>query len=178
MAEIEPNKYRHNFKDLSDQRFGRLSVVGLNPLRTKYRQTRWDCICDCGNPTTVAGKHLVAGRTVSCGCYKRDNTVAIMTKHKLKHTPEYTSWRAAKNRCFQVSGKSYKDYGGRGISMCDAWRYDFLAFLRDMGKRPEGHSLERRDVDGDYEPSNCCWATRSEQAKNTRKAKHSLSDHD
>jgi hypothetical protein len=169
MAEIKPNKYRHNFRNLTDLQFGRLKVIGLNPVRTKSRQARWDCICACGNETTVTSNHLIGRRIVSCGCYKRDTTIRIMTKHKLKHSPEYASWRGAKNRCFQVKHSGYSNYGGRGITMCEEWRNDFLTFLRDMGPRPYGRSLDRINNDGNYEPGNCRWATPKEQAMNSRR---------
>jgi hypothetical protein len=89
--------------------------------------------------------------------------------HGMHNTPEYRTWTGMKERCYNPSADSYKNYGGRGITVCDRWRDDFPAFYADMGPRPsENHSLDRRDTDGNYEPENCRWATRSEQQKNKR----------
>lgn len=89
-------------------------------------------------------------------------------KHGLVKTPEYISWRGMKARCYSKNGKSYASYGGRGITICDEWRNSFMAFLNDMGKRPEGATLDRIDNDGNYEPNNCRWATQTQQSINTR----------
>lgn len=103
----------------------------------------------------------------------RSSESMIGNKYRLKHgmhnTPEYKAWRGMRTRCYNPNDAHYKNYGGRGIEVCEKWRIDFTTFYADMGPRPsEIHSLDRIDVNGNYEPSNCRWATRSEQQKNKR----------
>lgn len=168
MTETQSNNRHSNIKDLLGQRFTRLLVIGLSPERTKYGQCRWICVCDCGNKKTITSTHLVGGRIVSCGCHKDANTRLRFFKHGLKHTPEYNSWRAARNRCFCKNVTGYSNYGGRGITISQEWRDSFLTFLTDMGPRPDGYTLERIDVNGNYEKSNCCWLPKPEQSRNMR----------
>lgn len=164
---------RHGLiKDMTGQRFGRLTVKSLIPREGKKRR-KWLCICDCGNERKVIRESLVTGYTSSCGCYSREKRIEALTTHGKAETDEYGIWAGIKTRCFNNKTRAYPYYGGRGITMCEDWRNDFSTFLRDMGKRPsKEHSVERRDVDGNYEPSNCYWATWDEQARNRRTRKH------
>ena len=157
------------------ERYGMLEVLKLIPGKKYGPRPRALFRCDCGNEksidrTTVTRKR---GFTRSCGCA----SVEIMRKTKTVHggaafnssTPEYSSWNSMKNRCFNPAADSYSRYGGRGITVCDEWRNDFSAFLRDMGKRPTSkHSIGRINNDGNYEPSNCRWETWAEQQANRR----------
>jgi hypothetical protein len=161
------------FRDLTGQRFGRL--VAQESVRRVNGRLGWLCLCDCGNQHTVdQAWSLTSGNTRSCGCLKENCGSRGTRRHKaerhgLTGTSEYNSWVGMVQRCTDPNFKRYADYGGRGIKVCDRWRNSFTAFLADMGLKPEpkrNYSVERDDNDGNYEPTNCYWATRSEQQKN------------
>lgn len=149
--------------DLTGKRFGRLTV--LQKLSTSScRILRWLCRCDCGNERAVFGNSLRTGATVSCGCLQRENA----TTHGRTRTPEFTVWQMMLQRCQNPNATSYKDYGGRGIVVCDRWQ-SFEHFYADLGDRPSPqHKLERKNNDGPYSPDNCAWATPIEQGANKR----------
>lgn len=161
-------KAKQKLIDMIGLRFGSLVVISRSSHRSGKHVT-WECACDCGNKSVVSGTKLRSGHTKSCGCAK----VAEIVKRSLTHgkcmTPEYRVWTGIKSRCFGKKTRSYKDYGGRGVTMCKKWRDSFEAFYDDMGPRPSpDHSIERLDNDGNYEPGNCVWATRCIQCRNKR----------
>ena len=162
-----------SFQDLTGERFGRL--IAIKRLGEEYRENRgrWICICDCGNPTSTKTHSLTSGATKSCGCLGDEVRADNRNKHRthgLRKTPEYNIWNLMRNRCLNPNATSYKHYGGRGISLCERW-LKFENFYADMGPRPLGLTLDRINVDGDYEPGNCRWATWIEQCRNKRKRK-------
>lgn len=163
--------------DLTGQRFGKLLVIRPKES-TKKRHITWDCLCDCGNQTTAVGVYLRSGSKQSCGCLRSEIIAEASTKHghsrAQKASPTYISWASMRTRCLNKNAKNFEHYGGRGISVCERWKH-FVNFLNDMGERPEKMSLDRINVNGNYEPSNCRWATASEQVRNRRKQSHGKS---
>jgi hypothetical protein len=132
----------------------------------------WKCLCDCGR-TTVVVTHKLGVRTHSCGCIRSERIAAYFASHGATRnrspTKEYRAWRGAIGRCENPNSPKFPDYGGRGIQVNTRWRSDFAAFLADVGACPSArHSLDRIDVNGNYEPGNCRWATARQQASNTR----------
>jgi hypothetical protein len=126
----------------------------------------WLCRCDCGTEIEVMGESLSARNTRSCGCLKQDS--GGVRKHMMSRSKTYIAWSNAKARCSNPNHPSFKHYGARGISVCERWQESFENFLADMGEAPEGLELDRTNNDGNYEPSNCRWVTRSEQCRNMR----------
>lgn len=154
--------------DLVGKKYGRLLVISESP-HSKNQPTRWLCKCDCGNETVVFGVNIKRGLTQSCGCFNKERIRSIFTTHGAtaggRETPEYKAWCHIKDRCYNEKNKQFKDWGGRGIKMCDRWKDSFDNFLSDMGLKPsKKHSIDRfPNNDGDYEPSNCRWGTSKEQ---------------
>jgi hypothetical protein len=150
---------------------GRFEVLEFSG-RDKQNCALWKCRCECGVEKVVRGSSLRSGEIVSCGCYMREVASATFTTHGLSRrnpTGEYTIWAGMKQRCLSPTSDCYADYGGRGITVCDRWKNDFAAFYEDMGPRPSPkHTLERKDNDGNYEPTNCIWLLKGDQVRNRR----------
>jgi len=163
--------------ELAGKTFGRLKV------HEYIGESKWRTTCECGNEALVCASNLVHGLTRSCGCYnlelrrERARTNTLTHGESVGHvtSPEYNAWRAMWQRCTNPRRREFRDYGARGIRVCDRWK-DFENFLDDMGRRPSGkgaggralYSVDRLDNDGDYSPDNCRWATVLEQARNKR----------
>jgi hypothetical protein len=162
--------------DLTGQRFERL-VVLKRAGRDKYYNALWTVRCDCGQSKIVLAKSLRTAGTKSCGCLCKEE---MAKGHNLKHghcskeesSPTYVSWHNMRSRCLNPNGKDFKDYGGRGVTICDRWNRDnggsFEKFLADMGERPLGTTLGRFGDTGNYTPLNCKWMTQAEQVANWR----------
>jgi hypothetical protein len=149
-------------EDLSGRKFGRVIAI------EKVDDIRWRCVCDCGVTKPVRKKDLKSGKTSSCGCLGAERRLAACSSHGMKGSRAYSAWTNMKSRCNNPNMDCYKYYGERGIGICREWNESFDNFYAAMGDPPQGLTLERRDVNGNYEPSNCYWADMKTQNNNKR----------
>jgi hypothetical protein len=170
MADIQPIAVPPRVKNQIGRRFYRLTVVAYSHKRNAHHH--WLCACDCGNLTTISVTHI--GRKgpkaqKSCGCLLRESTIRRSTTHGGRKTLEWDAWARIIDRCTNANAPGWKNYGGRGITVCKEWRHDFAAFLAHVGPRPSPqHSIDRIDNSQGYTPGNVRWATRTEQNRNRR----------
>jgi hypothetical protein len=158
-----------NSAQLVGQKFGRLTVTardGSNRPSKRASNAMWLCLCECGGAVRASSWKLTSGYVRSCGCLFKD----AITTHGMSRTRTYRIWAKMRGRCLNPNDDNWRNYGGRGVGVCARWE-TFANFLADMGEAPTGLSLDRMDVNGDYGPHNCRWATRKQQAKNTRRNK-------
>lgn len=154
-----PKKQMSNFTDITGKKFFRFTVVAYVG-RNNSGNALWECICDCGNTRIVCGSNLRLGRHKSCGC--------LQVKHGMANNQLYPTWIKMLRRCHEKSDKDYRNYGGRGIVVCDRWK-DVANFIDDMLPTYRlGLQLDRKDTDGPYSPENCHWATPKQQQRNRR----------
>ena len=159
-------------RSLLRQKFERLCVKSRGP-NDKFSKAQWGCLCECGTGVLVGAGSLTSGNTKSCGCIHKEetvkrNTVHGFAPHNSARHPLYSTWGGIKNRCYNSKGQDFICYGGRGIFMCRRWRKAFINFLKDMGDRPTGTSIDRMDNNGSYGKWNCKWSTPKEQSNNRR----------
>jgi len=156
--------------NLLGETFNRLFVIDEAETRIDNkgkRRTYWTCKCVCGNIKEIDTNALRRGVTKSCGCLTKDNSRVLNLSHNKYNTKEYTAYQKMKERCLNKNSERYKNYGGRGISICDRWLLSFENFYNDMGDKPSNiHSLDRKDVNGNYDKENCRWATSEQQHNN------------
>lgn len=153
-------------KDITGQRFGKLTAVAL--VGRIEGRTVWRFRCDCGSSYEGRSGHVHDGRVSSCGCAKVEARRARPDWHGLTNSAEHRCWTNMLTRCCNANSQDWENYGGRGIQVCERW-LDFKSFHADMGQKPSAsHSIDRIDVNGNYEPGNCRWATPKEQRANQR----------
>lgn len=159
-------------KDLTGEQFGRLTVI-KREFSPKGTNSKWLCKCECGNETIVSSKNLLNNLTRSCGCYQREKAAAAgkktLTKHGQSRTRLYHIWKGMKQRCIDINASNYANYGGRGIKVCDEWlEYENFKKWALSNGYSDNLSIDRINVNGNYEPKNCSWATNEEQSNNRR----------
>ena len=178
---MSKEKQKTRLIDLSGKRFGKLMVIERVGTDRNHRPT-WKCICDCGTEKVIDGSSLRSGMTVSCGCYGKEQRLKSHITHRKTNTRLFNVWQNIKRRCYTKTNPSYKYYGERGISVCDEWLNSFDAFREwayangyDETAQKGKCTIDRIDVNGNYEPSNCRWVSMAEQNKNTRRSKNAKS---
>ncbi len=154
--------------DLKNQKFNRLTV--LECIGYEGKRKLWKCRCDCGNIVNVVTFRLTTNKIKSCGCLRNEKLIERSTKHNMRYSRIYNTWRSMRSRCSNPKNSAYKNYGGRNIKVCDEWQNSFKAFCEWSLKNgyKDDLTIDRINNDGNYEPSNCRWVDRKIQNNNTR----------
>ena len=163
--------------DLTGKKFGKLKVIEYYG-NNKYGKALWLCQCDCGKTKIIVGNSLLSKLTSSCGCFNKEMARNRKIKHNLSQGKLYKVWQGMKTRCYNKNFIYFKNYGGRGINICNEWKNDFSSFYNwaiNNGYK-ENLTIDRINNDGNYEPSNCRWITRAEQNRNQRKTKNKIKE--
>lgn len=160
-------------KELIGKKINRWKILSIGGIKSRSRMV--NCVCDCGAKKQVRLSALEQGKSVSCGCYQKENMSKIKTKHGMEKSKTYRVWAAMKKRCKNPNSKWFHRYGGRGIKVCERW-HRFENFLSDMGEQPKGLDLDRIDNNGGYSPENCRWTTRKINVRNSTTAKLDIDD--
>ena len=157
---------------LIGERFGKLTVI-CEQGKTKSQNILWKCKCDCGKEVVVNGSYLRNGHSKSCGCLAKEKTIARSTVHGNYKSRLYRIWHGMKNRCYYSKNNNFKNYGARGITVCEEWKNDFQAFYEwaMANGYSENLTIDRINPNGNYSPENCKWATMLEQQHNKRNTK-------
>jgi len=158
-----------NILNLIGKRFNRLTVIG-KVNNNKFGKTQWECLCDCGNKIIVVGGSLKSKNTKSCGCLNieksRERIIKQSTTHNMSNHKLYNTWQQMKYRCYNLNNNCYKYYGGRGIFVCRRWRNSLNNFIKDVGSKPKGKTMDRINNNQSYGPWNIKWSTHTEQMNN------------
>lgn len=164
------NKSIMSFIDLTGQRFGR--AIALERDCSVKSRVFWRCVCDCGNFFSSPSQNLRNGQCKSCGCLQKEVFRKNVTTHGMTKTKAFRAWMGIQDRCYNEKNPKFKNYGGRGIKICDRWLESFENFFADMGHPQPHESIDRINVDGDYCPENCRWADDKTQSRNKRNTRY------
>jgi hypothetical protein len=175
MEKKNPKTLDYYKEFLVGKKFGRLLVVSYSG---KHKGTQiWNCLCDCGNTCTRRTENFIKGKDQSCRCWGKEKSAVAGVKHGYHKAKEYRTWHGIKQRCYNPKTTWFHIYGGKGVTMHESWRNDFMQFLKDMGFAPDkDSSIDRINSNGNYEPSNCRWATKTEQSNNTSRNRFLIVD--
>jgi hypothetical protein len=158
--------------DITGQKFGKLLVLSYSEKKTKDKKRMVWCQCDCGNKKEITAANLVSGMSKTCGCERVETARKTFTKHGYRSHPMYHRWAAMMQRCYDENSHEFKNYGARGIKVCERWKESFWNYAEDLGLPPfPSASIDRVVNDGDYCPENCRWVSNKEQSTNRRTTK-------